>query len=268
MHTLIRSNDLFRDLCAARLSTFAHAWEAWTADPRHAKQGPEACLRFVLDAHLQARDHTKLEAFFRQAGLPSHFALVNFDHGLHVGVDDLRMAHLRAMSWARAGQAVVITGPTLSGKTHLAAALGREAISHGLRTAMVQAPSMLERLLDPDLSTVERKRHFKQLCRAELLIIDDFATEPAGDAETVQLRRLLDERTRRGLPLIVTSIHAPEEWDQAFTEVATREGIYARVLGGACHRVALRRRHRPTGNDHVSRAMELEQKPRKAKGSV
>jgi DNA replication protein DnaC len=268
MNTPIRSNDLASDLRVARLPHFAHAWEAWTADPKHAKQGPESCLRFLLDAHLQARDQTKLEAFFRQAGLPSHFALTTFVHSLRVGVDDLCMAHLRAMSWARAGQTVVITGPTLSGKTHLAAAMGREAIAKGLRTTMVQAPAMLERLLDPDLSTVERKRHFKQLSRAELLIIDDFATEPAGDEETVQFRRLLDERTRRGLPLIVTSIHSPEEWDQAFAEVATREGIYARVLGGACHRIALRRRHRPAVNDHISRMTDPEQKPKNAKKSV
>ncbi|SFW28107.1 ATP-binding protein [Luteibacter sp. UNCMF366Tsu5.1] len=265
MNTPIRSTDLFRDLSAARLPTLARAWEVWTADPRHAKQGPEACLRFLLDAHLQARDHTKLEAFFRQAGLPSHFALATFEHGLRVGVDDLCMAHLRAMSWARAGQTVVITGPTLSGKTHLAAALGREAIAHGIRSTMVQAPAMLERLLDPDVSTVERKRHFKQLSRAELLIIDDFATEPAGDEETVQFRRLLDERTRRGLPLVVTSIHGPDEWDKAFAEVATREGIYARVLGGACHQVALRRRQRSNGSAHVTRVTNPARKPRKVK---
>ncbi|MDR6935327.1 ATP-binding protein [Luteibacter sp. 3190] len=268
MNTLIRSSDLFHDLSAARLPTLARAWEVWTADPRHAKQGPEACLRFLLHAHLQARDHSKVETFFRQAGLPSHFALTTFEHGLQVGADDLCMAHLRAMSWARAGQTVVITGPTLSGKTHLAAAMGREAIAHGLRVRMVQAPAMLGRLLDPDLSTVERKRNFKQFSRAELLIIDDFATEPADDEETVQFRRLLDERTRRGLPLVVTSIHSPEEWDQAFAEVATREGIYARVLGGACHRIALRRRQRSNGSAHVTPETNPARKPKKAKEPV
>ncbi|MDF3982160.1 ATP-binding protein [Luteibacter sp. PPL554] len=268
MTTLIRSNDLFHDLCAARLSTFAHAWEAWTADARHATQGPEACLRFLLDAYLQARDHTKTETFFRQAGLPSHFALSNFEHGLHVGVDDLCVAHLRAMSWARAGQTVVITGPTLSGKTHLAAALGREAITHGIRSSMVQAPTMLERLLDPDVDAKDRKRYFKQLGKVELLIIDDFATEPAGDAETVQLRRLLDARSRQGLPLVVTSILGPDEWDKAFTEMAAREGIYARVLGGACHHVALRRRQRSTGSAHITPETNPARKPEKVNEAV
>jgi DNA replication protein DnaC len=245
------SLTLSDDLRAARLPAFASAWEAWAADPKHADLDAESCLRFLLDAHRHSQNQSKVDAFFREARLATHFALCTFEGGRTVGLEAHRLAHLRNMSWARLGQTVVLTGPTLSGKTHLAAALGREAVAQGFRVAMVQVPRLLDRLLDPDLPTKERKRYFRTLSRVHLLILDDFATEPAGSERTMQLRRLLQERADLKLPLVVTSIRAVDEWDDAFEEEATREGIYGRVLGGACHQVALNRRVRST---HATRA--------------
>lgn len=245
------SLPLADDLRAARLPALASAWEVWSADPTHADLDSESCVRFLLEAHRESQSQAKVVAFFREARLATHFALCTFEGGRSVGLEAHRLAHLRSMSWARLGQTVVVTGPTLSGKTHLAAALGREAVAQGLRTTLLQVPRLLDRLLDPDLATKERKRYFQALSRVKLLILDDFATEPSGSERTMQLRRLLDERSRAGLPLIVTSIKAVDEWDGAFEEEASREGIYGRVLGGACHRVALNRRGRAT---HATRA--------------
>lgn len=242
---LMKSTTLSDELTAAGLPAFAQAWTAWLAEPSNLHLDAEACVRCLLDAHRQATCGGKVEAFFRSARLASHFALATFEATRRVGLEPQHLAHLARMGWAALGQTVVITGPSRSGKTHLAAALGREAISRGTKAMLVQVPRMLDRLLDPDLTTKERKRYLAALSRVRLLILDDFATEGASRERTVLLRSLLDERSRAGLPLIVTSINPVDDWDRTFEDELSREGIYGRVLGGACHRIRLNRREAP-----------------------
>lgn len=234
----MNTSTLSHDLNALKLHAFASAWDAWNNDPALAKQGAQACLRFLVDAHRQAAAQASIDKFFREARLATHFALCTFN----APAGSLFLDQLQSLEWLKRNHNVVLTGPSLSGKTHLAAALGREATLHGVRTKLVQVPLMLDRLMDPELPSRVRRRYFKELSRVPLLILDDFATERADEESMAQLRRLLDERGRLGLPLVVTSVRHQLDWDEAFEEAATREGIYARVRSPGCHFIQLKRR--------------------------
>jgi DNA replication protein DnaC len=219
----------------------AEALEAWHATPANADRGQDELLAYLLDAHRQALTQGRSEGFFRRAGLATHFSLATFTSGQATGLLPQRMDHLKGLSWIPRGQCVVITGPARSGKTHLAAGLGQEAMVQGVRTLFVQTPRLLERCLDIEEPSASRKRYLKQLGTIPLLVMDDFATEHASTERTYLLRRLLDDRNRKGLPTVVASINDVGDWDDYFEDAAAREGIYARVLD-QCHRVELKRR--------------------------
>lgn len=233
--------DLCHDLRSLNLPGMAAAWDVWQADPDRADRPTSEALAYLIDGQSQARCQTRSDTFFRRAGLATHYSAHTFRANLATGLSPQRMDHLRGLTWIKRGQSVVITGPTGAGKTHLAAGLGHEATVNGIRTMFVRTSAMLERCLDPDVQTVARRRYQKQLACAPLLIMDDFATEYATTEKTYLLRRLLDDRARRGLPVVVASINPIAEWDGYFEDEAAREGIYSRLVDVGCHRVELKR---------------------------
>lgn len=232
---------LSQELRELHLPGMAEALEAWHATPANVDRGHDDLLAHLLDGHRQSLSQHRSDGFFRRAGLATHFSLATFAFGQAVGLLPLRMDHLKGLSWITRGQCVVITGPARSGKTHLAAGLGQEAMIQGVRTLFVQTPRMLERCLDMDEPSTARKRYLKQLGAIPLLVMDDFATEHASTERTYLLRRLLDDRSRKGLSTVVASINDVADWDDYFEDAAAREGIYARLLD-QCHRVELKRR--------------------------
>ncbi|SFW74521.1 ATP-binding protein [Luteibacter sp. UNCMF366Tsu5.1] len=233
--------DHVQALRTLHLQGMADALEAWQADPLNVDRPLSEALAYLIDGHSQRQNQSRADTFFRQAGLATHYSAHTFRANPATGLSSQRMDHLRGLSWIKRGQAVVITGPTNAGKTHLAAGLGHEATVHGLRCVFVRTPAMLDRCLDPDLTIAARRRYQKQLANAPLLIMDDFATEYATTEKTYLLRRLLDDRARRGLPVVVASINAVADWDGYFEDEAAREGIYSRLIDAGCHRVELRR---------------------------
>lgn len=238
-------HDHVHDLRTLGLTGMADALETWQADPGKTDRPTSECLAYLIDAQRQSRGQSRADGFFRKAGLATHYSAATFTASTACGLSLQRLDHLRGLSWLKRGQTVVITGETRSGKTHLAAGLGHAAMVEGIRTLFVQTPQMLERCLDLDSTAADRRRYLKQLSTIPLLVMDDFATEQANTERTYLLRRLVDERSRRGLPLIVASINPPSDWDGYFEDEAAREGIYSRVLGGECHRVDLKRRPQP-----------------------
>lgn len=233
--------DLCHELRSLNLQGMAAALEVWLCNTESADRPLSEALGYLIDGQVQTRCQTRADTFFRQAGLATHYSAHTFRANLATGLSAQRMDHLRGLTWVKRGQSVVITGPTHAGKTHLVAGLGHEATVNGIRTVFVRTPAMLERCLDPDVPLATRRRYQKQLASAPLLIMDDFATEYATTEKTYLLRRVLDDRARRGLPVVVASINPIAEWDGYFEDEAAREGIYSRLVDVGCHRVELKR---------------------------
>ncbi|KAG9608309.1 hypothetical protein KCV01_g4529, partial [Aureobasidium melanogenum] len=202
----------------------ADAWEAWHATPANVERGMDQCLAYLIDTQRQTSLQTRSDRFFRQAGLATHYSMQTFETGRASGLTPPVLDHLKGLSWIARGQAVVISGPALSGKTHLAAGIGQEAVIQGIRTTFIQTPRMLERCLDLAGHPAALRRYRRQLAIVPLLILDDFATEHSNTARTYELRRLIDERSRQCLPTVVASINDPRDWDGYFEDEAAREG--------------------------------------------
>lgn len=251
--------DLCDDLRSLHLHGMAEALEVWQTDPGSADRPLSEALAYLIDGQSQNQCQTRADKFFRQAGLATHYSAHTFRANVATGLTAQRMDHLRGLTWIKRGQSVVITGPTNAGKTHLAAGLGHEATVYGVRTVFVRTPAMLDRCLDPDLTVAARRRYLKQLAGAPLLIMDDFATEYATTEKTYLLRRLLDDRARYGLPVVVASINPVADWDGYFEDQAAREGIYSRLIDVGCHRVELKRSAPP-------KAAHVEQKRKRTHG--
>lgn len=152
------------------------------------------------------------------------------------GLEKKLLAALGSGDWIRHHHNCLITGPTGSGKTWLACALGNAACRQGLSVLYVRLPRLFEelRIAHGDGSFGKR---LSALAKTELLLIDDWGLAPPSAKERSDLLEVLDDRvgTRS---TVITSQLPVEHWHDYLGEPTLADAILDRILHSA-HKLAL-----------------------------
>lgn len=115
-------------------------------------------------------------------------------------------------------------GPVGTGKSFLAACIANAVIDQGYRVRMTNFATVA----DDMQSTWERSQYIKDLCRYDLLILDDLGAERKSEYMQEIVFNVIDARSRAALPVIVTTnLTRPELGNPA--DMAYKR-IYSRVL--------------------------------------
>ena len=112
------------------------------------------------------------------------------------------------------GDALLIQGPPGVGKSHLAIALGREAIRHGYSVLFTPATSLVTTLVKGHAEGKLEQR-LAQLAKPKLLIMDEFGYLPFEPAAAHLLFQLISRRYEKG-SILITSNRAVGDWGQVF----------------------------------------------------
>ncbi len=105
-------------------------------------------------------------------------------------------------------------GPTGVGKSHLANALGIEALKRDFRVLSHSVHHLLKSLHAARASG-SQPRLLLQVLKADLLILDDFGLYTLTPQGAQDLYEIISERYERG-SMIITSNRAFEEWAEVF----------------------------------------------------
>ena len=101
-------------------------------------------LAFLCQREIARKDERRIQMGTRIAHFPCIATLAGFDYAAQPSVDERQIRELAACRWVAHGENLLLLGPPGVGKTHLAIALGREAILSGsswCRGAMSAAAS-------------------------------------------------------------------------------------------------------------------------------
>ena len=108
----------------------------------------------------------------------------------------------------------MIIGPIGTGKTHLAIALGVEAIRRRNRVAFIRAADLVRKLVEAkDERQLGRFHRYYQ--RVQLLIIDELGFVPLNKVEAELLFNLLADRYERRSTVVTSNLNFGE-WVQVF----------------------------------------------------
>jgi DNA replication protein DnaC len=121
---------------ALKLPTVAREGDALARQALSEGWGPLQYLRTLLDAELATRAERAIERRLHAARLPAQKTLAQFDWKRAHGLERARVEELGRCAWITESRNVVLLGPVGTGKTHLATALGIEAIKRGHHVAM------------------------------------------------------------------------------------------------------------------------------------
>jgi DNA replication protein DnaC len=231
-----------------KLHGMATAYEEQRQQPQMADIDFDERLGMLVDRQWRWREERALITRLRNAKFKMPACMEDIDYRTSRGLKRATMDPLRSGEWIGYHQNMLLTGPTGTGKTFLACAVGTNACRSGYRVRYYVATKLF-RLLRGAHADGSYMRLSDRLAKTNLLIIDDWGMEALKDADYRDFLEILDDRQGRGATLI-TSQFPINLWHDTIGNPTVADAILDRLIHNA-HKIELKgesmRKHRSNG---------------------
>lgn len=232
------NNQTLEALRRLKLFGLAQAYEQQLEQPAASELSFDERLGLLVSSEETTRDERRQERLLKQARLRQSSACIeDIDYRHPRGLERCRMAQFITCDFIRQRQNLLLVGPTGTGKSWIACALGQAACRQGLSARYERIPRLLEnlRLAKGDGSYGKK---LQALAKIELLILDDFGLKPLTQAEKHDLLEIIEDRHALR-STIVTSQLPVKVWHEYLSEPTVADALLDRLLNNA-HRLELR----------------------------
>ncbi len=188
-------------------------------------------LAMLVERQWLWRENRGLAVRLKNAQFKLTASLEDLDYRSSRGLKRGQIEQLRASQWVKEHRNCLITGPTGSGKTYLACAVGAQACREGYRTLYFYAPKFF-RTLESARADGSLLAWLKKLARAPLLILDDLGIASVPGKLYREFLEVLDDRQGQGATLI-TSQFPVNEWHEIIADATVADAILDRLVHNA-----------------------------------
>ena len=155
-------------------------------------------------------------------------SLEDLDYRPSRGLKRAQIDQLRATQWIEQHRNCMVTGPTGTGKTYLACALGTQACRDGHRSHYYHAPKLF-RELEVARADGSMVALLKRLSRTTLLIVDDLGISNVSGKLYREFLEIIDDRQGQG-STVVTSQFPISQWHEIIGDPTVADAILDRLV--------------------------------------
>jgi len=210
-------------------------------------------LALLVDREATERESRHLKIRLRHARLQMNACIEDIDYRSPRGLDKSLMMRLAGCDWIRHHDNVLLIGPTGTGKTYLACAMGQKACREGFNVVYRRAP----RLFSEIEQAKGEGRHLKYLAalaKADVLVIDDWGLSTLDDGQRRDLLEIMDDRHLNRSTLITSQLPV-ENWHETIGDDTIADAILDRLVHNA-HKIKMKgesmRKRRATIKDPLT----------------
>jgi DNA replication protein DnaC len=182
----------------------------------------------LLGEELTLREGRRVRSALKMGRLITIKTLSGFDFSFQPSLDRDRIMALAQLDFVDRHEAVHFLGQPGCGKTHLALALGVEAVKSGRSVYFATLADIVSSLAKAEREGTLRER-LRFLCRPQLLIVDEIGYLPVIPGGGNLFFQLVNARYERGA-MILTSNRGFAEWGEVFGGTVVATALLDRLL--------------------------------------
>jgi DNA replication protein DnaC len=198
---------------------------------RQLERGETSALE-VIDTlfaeELTLRENRRVKMALRMAKLSTIKTLAGFDFSFQPSLDRNRILALAQLDFIDRNEMIHFLGPPGTGKSHLATALGVEAVKASRSVYFASLADIISALAKAEREGQLRER-IRFLCRTSLLIVDEIGYLPVIPGGGNLFFQLVNARYERGA-MILTSNRGFAEWGEVFGDPVVATALLDRLL--------------------------------------
>lgn len=231
-------SDLLMQLRMLKLSAMAEGVQRQRETPQtYDELAFEERLRLLVEEEHMARENNRIKRLRRQANLKYAAAPEGLQYPVSRGLRAEQMRELLTGQYLVQHQNILITGPTGSGKSWVANALGEQACRQKYSVQSWRVTRLLESL---GMGHVDGSylKQLKQLQKVELLLLDDLGLEALRSQQCNDLLEVLEDRYEQKSTVVISQLPV-EKWYGVMENPTAADAILDRLIHKA-HRIELR----------------------------
>ena len=185
-------------------------------------------LTSLFDSEISQRRQRAGKMRLKLARLPEIKRLEDFETENLEGISKKKLLELTTLSFIPQKENLVFMGPSGLGKSHLLAALCRQACLAGHTAYFLTCTELIEQLTKAKLN-MRLKRKLTTLCKPHVLAIDEVGYHPLSQEEAHMFFELVAARYEKGSMMVSTN-KSFGQWTELMSEQAIATATLDRLL--------------------------------------
>ena len=182
----------------------------------------------LVSSEWDNRRNRAIERAIKQANFRYNASLAEVDYTFERGLDRNQVERLAALEFVRESKDLFITGPTGTGKSYMATALGNKACQDGFRVFYASTAKLISQLkIAKAKGTILTE--LKRIERADLLILDDFGMQTFDSQGSGIMMDIIEDRHQRRSTMITSQVPV-KNWHGIIGEKTVADAILDRLV--------------------------------------